>query len=158
MIKTSEMWFELNPNEFVRNFNQFEVRASHDWEAWRFCFDNWTDVQHIYYLHKPADIDAEEMDLFCDKCLAEIDHPIIYQIYGTKDYKAEELTEDICNNCPHMLREWVVPSWPLTLKWVIAWLEAEWYAITEIMPMIRFLRTDKWFDTLHGWDHLNFYI
>ena len=33
------------------------------------------------------------MDLFCDKCLAEIDHPIIYQIYGTKDYKAEELTE-----------------------------------------------------------------
>ena len=158
MLKTSEMWFELNPNEFVRNFNQFKVTASHDWTSWRFCFDNWTDVQHIYYLHRPVDIDSDEMDLFCDKCLAEIDHPIIYQIYGTKDYKAEELTEDICNNCTHMLREWVVPSWPLTLKWVIAWLEAEWYAITEIMPMIRFLRTDKGFDTLHSWDHLNFYI
>ena len=152
------MRFELNPNEFVRNFNQFEVTASHDWKAWRFCFDNWTDVQHIYYLHKPADIDAEEMDLFCDKCLAEIDHSIIYQIYGTKDYKAEELTEDICGECTHLLYEGCPGRPALTLKEVIDWLEAEWYAITEIMPMIRFLRTDKGFDTLHSWDHLNFCI
>jgi hypothetical protein len=51
-----------------------------------------------------------------------------------------------------------VPNEKLELTTVIKWLESEWYTITEIMPMIRFLRTDKWFDTLYGWDHLNFYI
>jgi hypothetical protein len=64
------------------------------------------------------------MDLFCDKCLAEIDHPIIYQIYGTKDYSVEELTEDICNECTNLLCEFV-PNEKLELTTVIKRLESE---------------------------------
>ena len=152
MMKTSEMWFEIEPDKFTRQFKDYKVDAEYwHWDCWRFWFTKGSTC-YVRFLYEPKDIDAEKMDIFCDQCVSEIEkHPIIYQIYWTKKYKAEELTEDICNECCDLIWEWCLPSWPLTLKGICAWLEAEWYAITEIMPMIRFLRTDAWFQSLRNW-------
>ena len=154
MLKTSEMWFELNPNEFVRNFGDYEVTASYIKQEDRrqFHFKNW-EWNYDFFNRPEWEFFAEEMDSFCEECLKEIEHPVIYQVYGYRpgEKDIDSLTEDDINECTNLLYEGCAGYPSLTLKQIIAWLENDWYIVTEIMPMIRYLRGQKNFNRLSNW-------
>ena len=73
MIKYNEMWFELKPNLYTRQYGKYEVQAKYVWNnQWDFDLieSSLTHNHHLVTLSKDAD--AEQMDIALSQCITEM--------------------------------------------------------------------------------------